>query len=255
MAACSRTVGELEELGDALRGQGAEVIARGVDVTRSGEVDAFAGAVREEFGRADVLLACAGVLGPVGPVAEVDPAAWERTVEVNLTGVLHAVRSFVPLMRASGGGRIITMSGGGIGGAGLAPRLSAYLASKAAVVGLTEALARELSAEGISVNALAPGAINTTFVDPILEAGPAVAGEALYAATARQRAGGDPLEKVGAALLFLASERSAGLTGKLVSAKWDDLDVMGACAEDLNRRSAFTLRRIDSVLFDEVPAP
>lgn len=254
IAACSRSIGQLHDLEEAVTRAGSETLWRRVDVSQLEEVEAFAAAVGDEYGRADVLVNCAGIQGPVGPLTDVDLAGWRRTVEVNLIGAVHAIRAFVPMMRRCGGGRIINMSGGGIGGSSVAPRISAYIASKAAVVGLTEALGRELAEDRVWVNALAPGGINTSFVEPILEAGPAVAGEALYAATARQREGGDPLEPVGRALLFLASDRSSGLTGKLVSAKWDDTEALAAGAHALSRTSQLTLRRIDSVLFAEVPS-
>ena len=255
IAACSRSIGDLHDLGAAVTRAGSEALWRRVDVSRAEEVEAFAAAVGERCGRADVLVNCAGIQGPVGPLTDLDLAGWRRTVEVNLIGTVHAIRAFVPLMRLSGGGRIINLSGGGIGGSSVAPRISAYIASKAAVVGLTEALGRELAEDRIWVNALAPGAINTSFVEPILTAGPEVAGEELYAATARQAQGGDPLEPVGRALLFLASDRSSGLTGKLVSAKWDDTEALAADAYALSRTSQMTLRRIDSVLFAEVSSP
>lgn len=232
---------------------GRPVLSRVVDVADEGSVQEFGAAVTAEFGPADVLVTSAGVQGPVGSVVDIDMAAWTGTLAVNLLGVVHAIRAFVPGMRTAGGGRIVTLSGGGVGGPGVAPRLSAYTASKAAVVGLTETLARELAPDRIWINALAPGAINTSFVDPVLAAGPEVAGEALYQSTMRQRQGGDSLEKVGAAMLFLASEASDGLTGKLISAKWDPLDVMSAQAEQLNTGSRYTLRRIDGELFAEGP--
>jgi 3-oxoacyl-[acyl-carrier protein] reductase len=162
-------------------------------------------------------------------------------VSVNLLGVMHAIRAFGPAMQAAGGGRIINVGGGGVGGPGMPARVSAYTASKAAVAGLTETLSRELAPFGILVNAVAPGAISTSLIDTVIEAGPDAA-----------RAGGDSLIRVGDAMLFLASERSGGLTGKLLSAKWDPLDRIGEEAARLNATSLYTLRRIDGVMFDEV---
>lgn len=247
LALCSRTASDLERVAQAVAGT--EVEARACDVADPAQVRAFAAAVRERFGRADVLVNCAGIQGPVGRLTDVDPLAWLQAIQVNLLGVVHAIRAFAPLMRESGGGRIITMSGGGLGGSSPSSRLSAYTASKAAVVSLTETLAKELADDGILINALAPGAINTAFVDAVVAAGPEVAGRDLYEATVRQRAGGDSIEKVGDAMLFLASEASAGITGRLISAKWDPLaDVAG---EPLDG-DRYRLRRIDGVMFERV---
>lgn len=250
VAVCSRTSSEIHAVAEALEADvGRRVLARVVDVANEPSVRAFADHVAAEFGRADVLVNNAGVQGPVGSLLEVDMEAWAKTVSINLLGMVHAIRAFVPLLRASGGGHIINLSGGGVGGRAMAPRLSAYTASKLAVVGLTETLAKEFAPERIWINALAPGAINTSFVDPVVAAGPEVAGGALYEATVRQRQGGDPLGAVGAAMVFLGSERSSCLTGKLISAKWDSLETLASEAADLNASSGYTLRRIDGTLF------
>ena len=206
----------------------------------------------EAFGRVDVLVNNAGVYGPVGLITELEPGAWASAVSVNLLGVMHAIRAFGPVMQAAGGGRIINVGGGGVGGPGMPARVSAYTASKAAVASLTETLGKELAPFGIVVNAVAPGAISTSLIDTVIDAGPEAAGAAFHAGSVAQRAGGDSLTGVGDAMLFLASGRSGGLTGKLLSAKWDPLDRIGEDAARLNATSTYTLRRIDGVMFDEV---
>ncbi len=99
---------------------------------------------------------------------------------------------------------------------------SAYAASKAAVVRLTETLAEELREFQLTVNAIAPGALNTRLLGEVLSAGSDVVGKAFYEKSVKQRdSGGVPLEKAASLCVYLASEISDGITGKLISAQWD----------------------------------
>ncbi|GAC1367481.1 MAG: 3-oxoacyl-[acyl-carrier-protein] reductase [Actinomycetota bacterium] len=255
MAICSRSLPELEAVAAGLHTTGPAIVAQAVDVSDFAAVQAFAHAVHQHLGRVHVLVNNAGVYGPVGLITEVDMGAWAQAVAVNLLGVAHGIRAFAPGMRAAGGGRIINLAGGGIGGPSIPGRVSAYTASKAAVVTLTETAAKELAPYGIRVNALAPGAISTSLIEAVIDAGPELAGEAFHAGSVRQRQGGDSLEKVGEAMLYLASERPGCLTGKLLSAKWDPISALGERAQELNASSLYTLRRIDGVLFDEIERP
>ena len=252
LALCSRSPAQLDEVHKSLKDRfGIEVLASQVDVADFPAVARFARTVIERFGRVDVLVNNAGVYGPVGLITDIDPKAWAEAISVNLLGVVHAIRAFAPLMRHAGGGRIINVGGGGVGGPGMPARVSAYTASKAAVASLTETLSRELAPLGIWVNAVAPGAISTALIDTVIEAGPDAAGKDFHAMSVRQREGGDSLAKVGEAMLFLATGQSGHLTGKLISAKWDPLADIGERAEELNKTSLYTLRRIDGVMFAE----
>lgn len=258
LALCARSGDEVAAVGRSLAERfGVRVVTHPVDVSSEPEVAAFAGLAEARLGGVDVLVNNAGVYGPVGPLTRVDLVAWAAAVGVDLFGVVHGIRCFAPLMEARGGGRIVNLAGGGIGGPNQPTNVSAYTCSKAAVVSLTETLARELGPAGIRVNALAPGAISTLLIDAVIEAGPQRAGADFHAASVRQREAGDPIENVGRAAVFLASERSGELTGRLLSAKWDPLDEIEAELEeegDLDP-SRYTLRRIDGVLFAEVPKP
>jgi 3-oxoacyl-[acyl-carrier protein] reductase len=148
----------------------------------------------------------------------------------------------VPHLRALGHGKIIQISGGGA--TSPMPGISAYAASKSAIVRFTETLALELADAGIDVNALAPGAMNTRMLDEVLHAGPDRVGQAYYERSlAQQESGGTP-PTVGAELaLWLASSESDGVTGKLISAVWDPWRDFEAHRDELSS-DVYTLRRI-----------
>jgi len=251
LALCARSSDELEETAEQVRDRGAAVVARVVDVSDAAAIAAFAGIVGGELGPPWALVNNAAVLGPVGRLDEVDMNEWFRALLVDVGGVAASSRAFIPLMREAGGGRIINLSGGGIGGAGLQPNVSAYTASKAAVAVLTESLARELAGE-ITVNAVAPGAQPTTFADEVLRVGPEQAGRELHEATIRDQATSPPLDAFLSLVDFLLSPDSAWLTGKLLSARWDRVEAIVDARERLAGTSLLTLRRIDDTMFAEV---
>jgi NAD(P)-dependent dehydrogenase (short-subunit alcohol dehydrogenase family) len=249
------------EIGRALGRAGARVVHCARDAERLGAAAAELRAVAEpadvsidddarrvvaravaQLGRIDVLVNNAGVYGPMGGIETTDWQAWIRAVEINLYGSVSMCRHVLPYMRAQRYGKIIQLSGGGA--TGPLPYLRAYAASKAAVVRFAETLAEEVRADGIDVNSIAPGALNTRLLDEVLEAGPERAGAAFYERALKQKADGGADPARGAALaVFLASAASDGITGKLLSAIWDPWEDLPSHAEDL-RGDVYTLRRI-----------
>jgi 3-oxoacyl-[acyl-carrier protein] reductase len=190
-----------------------------------------------------VLVNNAGVYGPIGPIEDVDWAEWVRAIEINLFGTVLMCRAVIPGFRARGGGKIVNLSGGGA--TAPLPRFSAYAASKAAVVRLTETFAEELREARIDVNAIAPGALNTRLLDQVVAAGPERAGAQFHArARKQQQEGGTEPDKGAALAVFLASAASDGITGRLLSAVWDDWQTLPARREELAATDIYTLRRI-----------
>lgn len=256
LALCSRTASELEALAAELSDRfGTETVVAEIDVADADAVVAFAARSAAAFGPADVLVNNAGVLGPVGPLVDADLREWSRTLAIDLLGPVHAIAAFAPQMVAAGRGRIVNLSGGGTGGAAVAPRISAYTTAKAALVALSETLAREL-APTVQVNAIAPGPIATGFVDGILEAGPEASGVDLFETTRRQQTAPDPVERFLELLHFMLSPEAAWLTGRLVSARWDPPDSLRARRGLIEASDLLTLRRVDGDLVTEAaPKP
>ena len=139
--------------------------------------------------------------------------------------------------------KIIQLSGGGA--TSPLPYISAYAASKAGIVRFMETLAEEVRADGIDINSIAPGALNTRLLDEVLSAGPEKVGRPFYDRALKQKAdGGAPLERGAALAVFLASSGSDGITGKLISAVWDPWEEFPMHMEDLQKTDIYTLRRI-----------
>lgn len=207
--------------GNAQNGGRVEVCV--TDVSKRADVAALVKKTVATFGGADIVVNAAGAYGAIGPVATVDAEAWKKTFDINLFGTFNVIQEALPLFIKSATGsahkKIINFSGGGDGPL---PSLSAYNASKAAIVRLTETLAKELADKHIDVNAVAPGPVNTQILEDGLAAGEKTIGKEMYEKFLKQKHdGGVPPEKAGELCVFLASSDSDGLSGKLVSAIYD----------------------------------
>lgn len=188
------------------------------------------------------LIHAAAVIGPIGPALETDPGDWFDALRINLLGTLLVLRAAASRMRQKGGGRIVLFSGGGA--TSPFPNYTAYACSKVGVVRLAETLAIELAGEGIAVNAIAPGFVATRMHDATLKAGER-AGDAYLERTRRGlEDGGVPPELAARAAVFLLSDRSAGITGRLLAAPWDDWDDWPEHRAEIEGSDLFTLRRI-----------
>lgn len=240
---CARD-GELlvEAIGE-FEAAGGRVDAMTADVSKPDDAAELVARTLKRFGRCDILVNNAGVYGPKGAIADVDWAEWVRALEVNLLGSVLMCRAVLPHFKAVGRGKIVQISGGGA--TNPLPMLSAYAVSKTAVIRFIETLAEEVRGHKIDVNAIAPGPLNTRMLDEILEAGPDKVGRSFYERSLKQKdEGGAPLGKGAELAVFLGSDLSDGITGKLISALWDPWKSLPGHAADLNSSDIYTLRRI-----------
>lgn len=219
------------------------VLALPADVSKPDDVRLLVDTLLTEFGKLDILVCNAGIYGPAGAAEEVDWGEWSNAIAINLMGTVLACRAGLPHLKKSPHGKIILLSGGGA--TKPLPFLSAYAASKAAVVRFGETLAEEVRDWNIDVNAVAPGAMNTRLLDQVLAAGPEKVGSVFYNQSLRQKEqGGTPMEPGANLCVFLASPASDGITGKLLSAVWDPWETLGEHLDELKNSDIYTLRRI-----------
>lgn len=222
---------------------GQRVFGQCADVSRRDDVERLCSAALGVFPSLEILVNNAGVYGPLGVIEDVDWDEWVQAVSTNLLGSVMTCRALLPHFKRQGYGKIIQLSGGGA--TNPLPRISAYAASKAAIVRFAETLADEVRDCGIDVNAIAPGALNTRLLDEVLAAGADRVGQSFYErSVAQKEQGGAPLERGASLAVFLGSAASDGITGKLLSAIWDPWNTFDRHVQDLRDSDVYTLRRI-----------
>ena len=153
-----------------LRTRRAEIGAQAIaaDVSDEASVAALFASIDAGAGGPDILVNNAGITGPVARAADIDMAAWDETMAINVRGTILCIKYAVPRMRARGGGSIINMSS--LMGLRGTPMRSAYTASKYAVLGITDAVSQEVGVDNIRVNALCPGAVNGELMQRVIAA-------------------------------------------------------------------------------------
>jgi len=197
-----------EETAQAIRGIGGQVLVFKADVAFFEQAEALIGKAREAFGGIDILVNNAGITKD-GLIMRMTEADFDKVIAVNLKGAFNCIRHTVPLMVKQRRGRIINITSvvGLTGNAGQAN----YAASKAGIVGLTKSLAKEIGSRGITVNAVAPGFIETDMTANL----PEKIREAILERVSLQRLGKP--EDVADAVYFLASDMAAYITGQVLS--------------------------------------
>jgi NAD(P)-dependent dehydrogenase (short-subunit alcohol dehydrogenase family) len=208
---------ELEASARELAAHGRRALGVVADVTRPDQVQALADRTRQEFGRIDVLVNNAGIIGPHAPVERIAPAEWQEVLAVNLTGAFLCARAVIPTMQEQRGGRIINIASiaGKIAYALRAP----YAVSKWGMIGLTLTLAKELGPYNIQVNAVCPGPVEGARMRGIIEKRAQETGQSIeeverfYTDATLLKRLVDP-EDVAAMVAYLASPAGKSITGQ-----------------------------------------
>ena len=199
----------------AIKSSGGEAAFVHTDVCIASEVESLINIAKNKFGKIDILFNNAGIVHELTPVENLDESLWDRVYAVNVKAHFMTAKYVVPVMREAGGGVIINMASM----AGIRPRKgqSAYASSKAAVIGLTKALALELAPHRIRVNCICPAAVDTPMTPQMVPKGISVEefNEAIIQTMPLGRIATP--EDVAYAALYLASDESAMLTGSCIN--------------------------------------
>jgi NAD(P)-dependent dehydrogenase (short-subunit alcohol dehydrogenase family) len=226
----ARTVTEIERVAEEIRALGRRALAIQTDVSDADAAKAMVGETVDQFGTVDILVNCAGVIGPIGLVSQIEAEEWKRTISVNLTGTFLCCQAALGPMLAQKKGKIVNVSSGI--GTRVYPRFTAYGVSKAGVNYLTRNLAAEVQEFNIDVNAMNPSVTETRMQEEIRAVPLEFIGqqhfdrfhglwekEQLY-----------PPEEPARLILFLASPASDGLTGQYLSFSDEKVQAMIAQA-------------------------
>jgi 3-oxoacyl-[acyl-carrier protein] reductase len=227
-----------------------KIIGIQTDITNIEQVKNLVRQTKATYGTVDVLVNVAGIQQPIGPLIEVNPYEWIQNINTNLVGTMLCCKYVLPFMISKRKGKIINFSGGGA--TFPRPYFSAYASAKAAVVRFTETIAEEVNKFGIDINAIAPGSVYTNMLEEIIQAGDKAGESDLAGAMEIKRNGGIPPEFAAELLVFLASDASDGITGKLISAVWDNWKDFDKNISEIKNSSLFTLRRVDGVKIVEL---
>jgi NAD(P)-dependent dehydrogenase (short-subunit alcohol dehydrogenase family) len=192
---------------------GGEALFVAADVSDGAQVAALIAAALERYGRLDCAHNNGGIEGPLASVVDLSEEAWDRVIDINLKGVWLCLRQEIPVMLANGGGAIVN-TGSVSGLKGFPPLLPAYVASKFGVVGLTAVAARHYAAQGIRINAVCPGAIDTPMLERIGE-GAQHLGVSLVAENPAGRLGAP--SEVAEAVVWLCSDAASFITGQTLT--------------------------------------
>ncbi len=243
---CARNISNVKEAHkyfEKLKKNNQKILSMNVDVSKKDEVEDFIKYTKSELSTIDVLINNAGIYGPIGPIENNNWDEWIEAINTNLIGSILTMRSLIQTFKKQKKGKIIQISGGGA--TNPMPNFSSYAVSKTGIVRFVETLSCEMKKFNIYVNAVAPGALNTKMLDKVLESDQKKVGKEFYDKSIVQKENGGAGFQKGIDLInFLVSDKSNGITGKLISAQWDNYKTWLSNLDDISDSDVYTLKRI-----------
>lgn len=212
------------------------------DLNSQEEVNRLLKIILSNFSHIDCIINNAAIQGPIGPLTTNNMDQWNNTFQVNLFSPVAICHGLISLLRKSSNASIINISGGGA--TGPRPNFSAYASSKAALVRFSETLSYELADYKIKVNCIAPGAMKTNITQTIVDAGSSAGIDELNIVKNLPQDFLITAQNAAELVFFLSSCRRIFITGKLISALWDNWKLWGDNVDAINKSDVFTLRRI-----------
>jgi len=213
-----------------------------VDVSNKKQVNLYIKKIVKKESKIHVLVNNAGIYGPIGPFEKNSYKKWRDAFEINFFGSLNFYKSLIPIMKKQNFGRIVQIAGGGATNS--FPMFTSYSSAKAAIVRFSETLSDEVSKYNITINSIAPGALNTKFMDLAIKAGPKLAGSNFHKKMLNLKSkGGDDITKAIDLIIMLSSENNK-ITGKLISSLWDKWEKFNRFQKKINNSDVYTIRRI-----------
>ena len=216
----SRTPAELRETARAIGALGADVISVKADVSNPKDIEKVVDKTIEHFGKIDILMNNAAIIGPVSPLFMIDQKEWDETMNINLRGPYLFSKAVIPYMIKQNRGKIINVTSGL--GEIVMPPFTAYSVTKAGLIHLTKIMAEELEYHKIQVNGLDPGVMDTKMQEEIRNLGPEILGDEIHHefVSLKERAVLRTPEKAARLAVFLASKESESVTGENGTGKY-----------------------------------
>ena len=226
-----------------LKKKNQKIYSHKLDISSENGVVSFLKTIFKKFKKIDVLINCAGIYGPKGEFENLSWKKWKEVIEINLLGSVFLIKKILPYFKKQNKGKIIQFAGGGA--ASPFPFFTAYSASKVALVRFVENISIELKKSNILVNCIAPGPVNTRMLDEVISAGPKRVGKEFYKKSILQKKiGGTDIKKINELVDFLSNDKSGFISGKLISAQWDNWKQFYLEKSKLINSDVGTLRRI-----------
>lgn len=246
---CGRSIAQVKHAVLEIDPTGRGVVGYSADIAREKDVKNLVKKIKEKFKRIDVLINAAGIFEPFGTFESIPLKKHAKTIEINLIGAMNICHKVIPLMKKQKFGRIILFSGGGVGGETPLTNASSYFTSKAAIAVFAEVLATELEPFNVTVNAILPGQILTKSTKATFKLTDETLGPVLSKATRElEKTGGGSTQPAINLIKFLISEKTRHISGRLLSARWDDPKIL---EKSLNPER-YKLRRIEGKIYKKV---